>query len=633
MRLLWAAALVLPGFVAQAGVSFTSLYSFHVFPNGENPEAGLVQGSDGNLYGTTYYGGTNGAGTVFKISIDGALTTLYSFTGTFFTPNPSGLVQGNDGNLYGTTRAGGTNGYFQQVGANFYFVGYGSVFKISTNGALTTLYSFTGGNDGVSPYAGLVLGSDGNFYGTTEYNGVNVTAGGPNYFGAGTVFKISTNGVLTTLYSFPGGNDGSEPYAGLVQGNDGYLYGTTSDIAPGGGYYGDGTVFKISTRGALTTLYAFGSLGFTGVGSPLDGAIPRAALVQGSDGNFYGTTSEGGPYGSGYGTVFKISSNGALTTLYSFTGGNDGAYPSGLAQGSDGNFYGTTPGGYGTVFKISTHGALTTLYSFTGSSHSLDPSGLVRGSDGNFYGTTVDGGPNGDGTVFKISTNGALTTLHSFNGTDGANPYAGLVQASDGNFYGTTSGGGTTYAGTVFKISTNGDLTTLYSFTAGNDGSGPYAGLVQGSDGNFYGTTCYGGTNGAYSTLFKISANGVLTTLYSFTGGKDGAYPYAPLVQGSDGNFYGTTYGGGVGGVGTVFRLAVVPAAPTFQAVTLTNGLLSLTWSTDAGGMYQLQYNSDLSSSNWTNLGSAVTATGGTLSAIGSVTNGPRRFYRVVLLP
>ena len=248
--------------------------------------------------------------------------------------------------------------------------------------------------------------------------------------------------------------------------------------------------------------------------------------------------------------MFKISTNGALTSLYSFTGGNDGANPqAGLVQGSDGYFYGTTvrrrhERRYGTVFKISTNGALTSLYSFTGGNDGANPdAGLVQGSDGNFYGTTYGGGTNGYGTVFKISTNGALTSLYSFTGgNDGANPNAGLVQGSDGNFYGTTYSGGTNSYGTVFKISTNGALTSLYSFTGGNDGANPDAGLVQGSDGNFYGTTAARRHETADGTVFKISTNGALTSLYSFTGGNDGANPQAGLVQGSDGNFYGTTY-------------------------------------------------------------------------------------------
>ncbi len=184
----------------------------------------------------------------------------------------------------------------------------------------------------------------------------------------------------------------------------------------------------------------------------------------------------------------------------------------------------------------------------------------------------------------------------------------------------------------AFSAQAGAVLTTLYSFTGGNDGGGPHAALVQGNDGNFYGTTSGGGTNNS-GTVFKISANGALTSLYSFTGGNDDGSPLAALVQGTDGSFYGTTssfFPGNLRSYGTVFRLTIVPE---FQAVTLTNGTLSLTWSTEAGGTYQLQYTSDLRSSNWTNLGSAVTATGATLSAIDSLTNGPRRFYRVVLAP
>ncbi len=233
--------------------------------------------------------------------------------------------------------------------------------------------------------------------------------------------------------------------------------------------------------------------------------------------------------------------------------------------------------------------------------------------------------------MFRITTNGALTGLHSFTGYDGAFP-SGLVQGRDGYFYGTTQGG--RGYGSVFKISTNGDLTSLYSFTGTNDGASPNAGLVQGSDGYFYGTTQYGGTVsasiGGFGTVFRISTNGALTTLHLFTGGNDGANPQAALLQGSDGSFYGTTSTGGAGGVGTVFRLTIVPE---FQAVTLTNSTLSLTWTTEAGATYQLQYASDLSSSNWINLSGPVTATGATLSTTDSLTNGPQRFYRLMLSP
>ena len=757
-------------FKISAGGTLTSLYAFTGGNDGSRPYA-LVQGSDGNFYGTAAAGGayglgSGGYGTVFKISADGVLTTLYSFRGTNdgATPGP-GLVQGSDGNFYGTTSSGGQgfNGFGGGHGSVFrvstsgaltalhlftgtdgnlalaalvqgsdgYFYGttagggtesFGTVFRISTNGVLTSLYSFAGGSDGAVPRSGLVQGSDGYFYGTTGYGGLSA-----GYAGNGTVFKISAGGVLTTLYSFTGAQDGANPLAALLQGSDGYFYGTTGN---GGGTNNAGTVFKISTNGALTTLYSFagtndgagpqGGLvqggdgilyGTTGGGGTSqdgtvfqistngalislysfpgsnDGASPVAGLVQASDGNFYGTTSDEGAIG--YGTVFKISANGALTSLYSFSG-NDGSSPeAGLVLGSDGNFYGTTRGGgtnnAGTVFKISANGALTSLYSFTGGSDGAEPqAGLAQAGDGNLYGSTGSGGASQDGTVFRISTNGALTTLHSFSGNDGSNPQVGLVQASDGNLYGTTEYGGTDGNGTVFKISTNGALATLHSFD-GNDGYYPGVGLVQGTDselygattsashgdgtvfkmstngalttlhlftgndgnapqglalgrdGNFYGTTVNGGLYGSagdgYGTVFKLSPSGALTSLYSFTSGSNESGPEAPLVQGSDGSFYGTTVGGGQGGAGTVFRLTIVPEAPVFQAVTLTNATLALTWSTEAGASYQLQYNSDSSSTNWSNSDGPLTATGATLSATDSATNAPRRFYRVLLLP
>ncbi len=273
-----------------------------------------------------------------------------------------------------------------------------------------------------------------------------------------------------------------------------------------------------------------------------DGAYPTDALVQGTDGNFYGTTSGGSDSSCGYigcGTVFKIGPFGGLNTLYSFKG-TDGANPyGGLVQAKNGYFYGTTrvggTNGFGTVYKIDSNGKLTTLHSFNGSDGEVLFAALIQANDGNFYGTTVDGGANGYGTVFKITPAAILTTLYSFcpeaNCADGINPYGGLIQGSDGNFYGTTANGGANLGpnnicaygwGTVFKITPSGTLTTLHSFCSQSnpnctDGFGPQAGLVQANDGKLYGTTANGGANN-YGTIFKISPQGALTTLYSFAG-------------------------------------------------------------------------------------------------------------------
>jgi uncharacterized repeat protein (TIGR03803 family) len=374
--------------------------------------------------------------------------------------------------------------------------------------------------------------------------------------------------LLTTLHDFDRFHgEGRDPNAALIKATDGDFYGTTQYGGTSGNCLdvGCGTVFKISRHGTLTTLHSF---------SGADGLYPSAALVQASDGNFYGTTADGGPYDNCFGitcgTVFKITPAGTLTTLHNFcrhSGCPDGFQPlAGLVQARDGNFYGTTAGGgssgncylgCGTVFKITPAGVLTTLHSFDTNDGANPSAGLVHSSDGNFYGTTEYGGANNGGTVFKITPAGRLTTLYSFcsqsDCSDGYLPLAALVQARDGNFYGTTLIGGTSGDGTVFKITPRGALTTLHSFDY-SDGVALYAGLVQGADGDLYGTTQGGGANGD-GTLFKISTAGTLTTLHSFRG-TDGIYPYGGLVQGTDRNFYGTTgYAGGPSLDGTVFRL------------------------------------------------------------------------------
>ena len=376
--------------------------------------------------------------------------------------------------------------------------------------------------------------------------------------------------TFTTRYSFDGRN-GALPSAALVQATNGDLYGTTDR----GGANDDGTVFKITPSGTLTTVYNFCSQS-----GCMDG------LIQTANGDFYGTTYHGGASGlcdTGCGTVFKITPAGTLTTLYSFcsqSGCPDGWFPAaGLVQAITGDFYGTTVYGganglfYGTIFKITPGGALTTLYSFCSKSECPDSAnpyaGLVQATTGDFYGTTRNAGAYGPyyGTIFKITPSGKLTTVYSFCSqieksgcTDGANPYAGLVQATNGDFFGTTEDGGTGGVGTVFKITPGGALTTLYSFCPQigcTDGRYPYAGLVQASNGDFYGTTSEGGANND-GTIFEITPSGTLTTLYSFcseSGCTDGVHPSAALVQASNGDFYGTTNSGGAYGYGTVFEI------------------------------------------------------------------------------
>jgi uncharacterized repeat protein (TIGR03803 family) len=391
--------------------------------------------------------------------------------------------------------------------------------------------------------------------------------------------------TLTTLYSFDS-TAGAYPSRGLVQAANGDFYGTTY----GGGANGGGAVFKITPSGTLTTLYSFDGA---------DGGLPSGGLVQAANGDFYGTTYDGGancsPYGCG--TIFKITLSGMLTMLHSFDGA-DGAYPyAGLVQATNGDLYGTTydgganclPDGCGTIFRITPSGTLTTLYTFcsqTGCADGQNPyAGLAQATNGDFYGTTYAGGANcpagGCGTIFKITPSGSLTTLYTFCSqtgcADGQNPEGRLVQATNGDFYGTTYAGGANCppngCGTIFKITPSGMLTTLYSFCSQSgcsDGELPIAGLVQATDGSFYGTTAYGGANeggggSSAGTVFKITPMGALTTLYNFCSQSacvDGSYPVAALVQATNGDFYGTTFFGGTSatcylGCGTVFDLSV----------------------------------------------------------------------------
>ena len=411
------------------------------------------------------------------------VTTLVNFNGTNGTqPWGATLIQATDGNFYGTTEEGGSS-------ANC-VLGCGTVFKMTPQGTLTTLHMFND-NDGAFPEAGLVQGTDGNFYGTTSQGGTGTCGGG-----CGTVFKMTLQGTLTMLYSFGGHFDGILPIGGLVQAADGNFYGTTA----GGGVNGDGTVFKITPGGTLTTLHTFNGA---------DGSSPNGSLVQGADSNFYGTAEYGGLGGctGGCGTVFKITPAGVLTMLHLFNG-NDGSNPyfAGLVQGIDGNFYGTTYGGgvhgWGSVFKITPGGTLTTLYNFNRTDGGFLASGLVRGSDGSFYGTTSS-----VSTLFKINVQGTLTTLHVFQGIDGSGTTMTLVQGTDGTFYGTTPTGGANGRGIVFNLSVG-----LGSFVETKPASGSVGTAVSILGNNLTGTTGVS-FNGTAATFTVVSSSEIDATV------------------------------------------------------------------------------------------------------------------------
>jgi uncharacterized repeat protein (TIGR03803 family) len=448
------------------------------------------------------------------------LATLHSFAGGGDGSKPSGLALGADGNLYGTTEFGGPNHA-------------GSAFMVGAGGVVTNVASFDGVTDGFGPMGGVTQGADGNFYGVTQFGGTNDTGNVFMMTPARTNFSLNPGGLLSSqvfsilanVYSFTGGTDGNTPMAPLICGRDGYLYGSTEY----GGDFGAGNIFRISTNGVITNLYSFTN--------GTDGGFPTNALMQAADGNFYGVTQSGGT--QGFGNVFRLTPAGAFSTVYSFTGGTDGKYPNGpLVQGLDGNLYGTTR-----------HSTLRNL---------------------EFY-----------GVLFKVSTNGAFSTLY-------------MLNTADGHY--------------------------------------PAAGMIQGSDGLFYGTAEFGGTDNDNGNVFDVTAAGTTSMLFNFDGFDDGAHPEMPLIQGADGALYGTASTGGQFGGGTVFRLDVA-MQPRLLAPAQTNGSFTFTMKTVAGREYQVQYSTNLNSTNWLNAGGGFTASGGPLTITNGTGTDPRRFYRVLVVP
>lgn len=415
-------------------ITFTNLHSFSG-SEGTSVQSGLIQGRDGDFYGTTYAGGASNNGTIFKITPGGTLTVLHSFAGgpTEGLWPMTGLVQGSDGNFYGTTQYGGANYY-------------GTVYQITPTGAFTVLHHFTpltwngavwANPDGAAPEAGLVQGSDGNLYGTA-------TAGGS--YGHGTVFQITPGGAWTTLYNFtaPAWNgtananaDGAYPLAALVLAGDSNFYGATY----AGGANGLGTLFRITPGGALTTLH---SLAYS------EGYMPFQPLLQAGDGNFYGTLNRGGANDDG--SVFRMTPAGAFTVLYNFT-------------------------------------VLDPTY-YTNADGANPDAPLLQGRDGNLYGTASVGGAGATGAVFKITLAGVFTVLHAFapldpgtsNNADGAYPAGALVQSSDGSFYGAAYSGGAYGFGAMFQFTLTEPVLSSLSPASADAGGAAFTLVVKGSN-------------------------------------------------------------------------------------------------------------------------------------------------------
>jgi uncharacterized repeat protein (TIGR03803 family) len=503
----------------------TILYSFTGGADGRFPYAGVIRDPAGNLYGTTSVGGAADFGVVYKLNKAGQYTVLYSFTGGYDGANPqAGVIRDSAGNLYGTTQAKGA-------------YAYGIVYELSTAGQLTVLYNFT---DGRYPISGVIRDAAGNLYGTTP-------SGGNSSPPCGTVYKLDTTGQETVLHNFSGYQDGGDPQSGLIADSTGNLYGTATT----GGTFNAGVVYMLDPAGLQTVLYSF-----TG---GADGGQPIAGVIRDSAGNLYGTAYSGGTWNAG--VLYKLDPAGQQTVLYSFAGGPDGLYPeAGVIADEDGTLYGTTHYGGsadagGVVYKLAANGDYTVLYRFPGTADgSFARAGLIGDLAGNLYGTSSGGGSAEQGAVYKLDAAGKEMVLHSFAPYDGggAGPYGGVIRDSAGNLYGTAMGGGT--GGVVYMLDTANNYTVLYNFKGGTDGSSPESGVIRDPAGNLYGTTVYGGTANE-GVVYRVDPAGQETVLYSFTGGADGGRPYAGVIRDSAGNLYGTNYGGFTSGYGVVYKL------------------------------------------------------------------------------
>ncbi|HEY3777500.1 MAG TPA: choice-of-anchor tandem repeat GloVer-containing protein [Rhizomicrobium sp.] len=379
------------------------------------------------------------------------------------------------------------------------------------------LYTFTGGSDGGVPYDSLYVDQSGNFYGTTYQGGTGTACSG----GCGTVFKLTPDGMETVLYSFQGGSDGAYPMAAVIADGKGNLYGVTEGADTVTDF---GTVFRIAPDGTETVLHAFCSSR-----NCKDGAYPQGGLVFDQQGDLYGTTTEGGSKtcSGGCGTVFRVTSKGRESVVYSFQGGSDGSAPTAtLFPDGKGNFFGTTfqggvhqrcLGGCGTVFELTAGGTESVIYAFKAGHDGCSPLGnVITDKNGNIYGTTYYGGGGGKcdagcGTVFKVASGGGETVLHAFTGhkPDGCDVAAGVIADKTGTLYGTTAYGGTKscYCGIVFKLDPDGTETVLHAFpfSGGNiDGAYvPFGGVI--ADGRkLYGTT--DGANGrlGYGVVYRL---------------------------------------------------------------------------------------------------------------------------------
>ncbi len=502
---------------------------------GTGPQGALLEGAPGVFYGTCSAGGANGLGTVFRLGdgqgqgpgLAGGLTLLASFTNLIGQGPLGPLARGADGAFYGTAYTGVGN--------------YGAIFKATDGGALTKVSSVIGNGGlltGAHPGAGLLLGTDGAWYGVSQDGGSA---------GRGAVFRVLATGVMENVVSL---TDSALPSGLTVGPVDGQLYGTTQR----GGSIGYGSVFACAPRTPPVTLGSF---------SPGYGQEPQAGagVIFGSDGTtLFGTAALGG---LGQGVVWKLPAGGALSAPVSFTGANGAGPLGGLVASGDGGFFGTTAagGGTGSAFKTTTAGVLTPQGAFVGPNGSAPQAALAADGTGAFYGTTRTGGSAGLGTVYKLTPGSGVAVVAEFTGANGGGPLAPLLRGADGSFAGSTAGGGANALGALFTVTPGGAVTPLFGFT-GAEGQSPRGPLLGTGDGGFFGTASGGGAFGK-GTVFRLGALGTMQVIAHLTGDNDGSAPSTGLTAAADGYLYGSTDA-------TLYRVPFAPSVTTLAATGFT---------------------------------------------------------------
>jgi uncharacterized repeat protein (TIGR03803 family) len=507
----------------KSGDAFGTVFHFDG-TNGAFPESSLLEAT-GKLYGTTSGGGSNDNGFVFRVNKDGSdFEQLVKFDGTNGANPSAGLLPASDGKFYGTTYSGG-------------IAGRGTIFRLNPDGSdFIVVKSFiSGSTNGYGPMAKLVEGTNGTLFGTTSLGGTN---------GTGTIFSITKAGTDFRVLKSLGGTNGWSPKAGLITASDGLLYGTAFE----GGTNNRGVIFRIDQTGANFQVFHF----------PSAVQNPAAGLVEGLDNQLYGTSAAGG--NAGQGTAFKISKDGgSFAILHEFieTGGDGKSSHAALLAASDGRLRGVTrlggSTGNGTVFSFEPKtGEYTSHWSFDGLAGEVRPiAALTEGTNGALYGVSEFGG-GGGGLLFRIEKNGSgFTPLHNFSG--GIHPRAPLVRLRDGGLYGSTILGGTSRFGTFYRISADGSNHTTVHDLQTADGMNPAQALTVAKDGFLYGALTYGGGG----KLFRMTPDSTnFVVLRTFSDETNGVNPLSPLLEGENGLFYGTTYGGGVtNNAGVIFRI------------------------------------------------------------------------------